>query len=324
MAGGYRTLGMDTNIFRDVYTGVSTEFQQAMDRLGDQGVHSLLTTRIPMTGYKERFPFAFLTSQIRKFEGTRAARQIGADDYYITYTKWEHTLAIDEDDILNNSLGWLPAMAGELAAQAQLHKDQRLATIFNEHMAGSLSESVNGFDATTLFSATHAWNSGYTTAQSNLLSGSGNGTIDGSGDADVIKNAINTARNWKGPDGYRIGFKPTHIFCALNIEDYFYRAFGSPTLIAGTNTAEATNYNTLVRYGMQIVPFADLTDGYWAIADLSKPIKPFLFADRTGVELSDTKGGDDHFNTDQYKIGLKVRYEMVPGMWTRIIGGNAT
>ncbi|MDJ0827766.1 MAG: Mu-like prophage major head subunit gpT family protein [Rhodobacter sp.] len=71
--------------------------------------------------------------------------------------------------------------------------------------------------------------------------------------------------------------------------------------------------------------FVDGAGPLWLLLDTRKPLKPFIFQERTKPELTektDPKTSDDVFDTDQFKYGIRYRCNAGFGFWQMAYGSK--
>lgn len=71
--------------------------------------------------------------------------------------------------------------------------------------------------------------------------------------------------------------------------------------------------------------FVTGTDPLWLLLDTRKPLKPFIFQERTKPELAqktDPKTSDDVFTNDQYQYGIRYRCNAGFGFWQMARGSK--
>lgn len=317
-------LGMTGNTLEAFYYDVQGEFQKQFE-IGLVGnVHSQISTMKRVSGKAIRQPYAHLISAPREWKGERQYENIASGYFDAEWYAYEHTIKVDEYDFEDDSTGTFRDAVGQQGALMAKQYDELLAEMLNTHIAGAATVRwPAGFDAKDYFATDHAWGWGYTTSQSNILSGSNAGKLDATYGEANLKTAYNNLFQFKGPDGRIIGTRPTHLICSSSVVWAAREFLQSPQWVSG-NTTRHGSTNVLTQMGLQVIEYPQLTSGYWIMADLSGPIKPWWTFERQGVVQESLLQGWDKFSKRALYFGVSLRMNCAPGAWWRAIAGDGT
>lgn len=323
------TMGLTATLQRDLFAELSARFQEVRTTLPH--VYERACTYVKSNGGIEIYDFARFMGTETEFLDERIIQKLAVFRYFLENRKWAITVAVKRDEMDDDQLGIIMKAADEKIIVALEGPERRFASFINQHIAGTVTEYLPGFDGQPLFSATHSWPQGYTTAQSNLLSGGNAGKLDltyGPANLVAADTAMGTTFRW--PSGDIIGSTITHIFCSTSVF-FNARQLVKSDLVVSGNTGLAgglPNNNTLKEIGngnVEIVRQKYLTNGYWWAADLSHAIGPAIFQERDAIELSQQlRDSESGFMRDEYRYGTRSRNNFGPGVWYRAIAGNGT
>lgn len=328
-AGGFTSLGVDADIARDLYTELSSKLAAA--RVANQPMVKQFSTVIKSNSKTQRFNFAHSLAQVREFLGERVFEKISSMDYSLSNKDWESSWEWKREDLADDLVGSLRLGIDESVTAIIEHPDSMWTEFLNHQIAGTATVYGTGFDGKVLFSATHAWPAGYTTAQSNLFSGTNTGKLDLTYGYDNLQAAYQKLTDgffWPNSDGVtgRIKSKPTHLFCSSSVFFNAQRLLDSQKVVSGsTATYGLPDANVINKLGLTIVLVPGLTAGYWIMADMSKGVGPWLWQERQEIEMEfQGPGSDVWFNNRMARAGAFARYMIGQGMFYRAVAGDGT
>jgi phage major head subunit gpT-like protein len=254
---------------------------------------------------------------MREWIGPRVKQGLQTQAYTLKNRTFEATLAVDKEEIEDDSLGLFEPRAQELGRIA--------ARIWFQLLVDALIAGTTtglGFDGLSFFNASHTLNPA--AVQSNALGlGALDNTLTPAGDtANAVK--INTAvaamRNYLGEDGRRLGVSPNYIVIPPSRRLAVNRVL-STALIEGGSTNVMSGYLKI----LEIPELDDFASGQnWYIADLTAPIKPLILQKRKEIELvSKTSLTDDNvFWQREFIWGVDCRGVAGYGPWWLMAKGN--
>jgi phage major head subunit gpT-like protein len=234
-----------------------------------------LATVVSSTHSIETYGWMQRLLAMREWIGPRVKQGLQTQAYTLKNKTFEATLAVDKEEIEDDSLGLFEPRARELGRIA--------ARIWFQLLVDALAAGTSalGFDGVAFFSASHPLNPAG--VQSNLdIGGTLQKVMSAANDdtnAGVINTAVSAMRNYKGEDGRLLGVNPTHILVAPSYELPVRRVL---------NSALTSNGGTNVMQGylqIMVIPELEGATPPWYVADLSAPIKPLILQKRKEVEL---------------------------------------
>lgn len=291
-------------IFRSAYRDTPTPVDTLATVVGS--THSIETY-----GWMQRL------LAMREWIGPRVKQGLQTQAYTLKNRSFEATLAVDKEEIEDDSLGLFEPRAQELGRIA--------ARIWFQLLVDALIAGTTtglGFDSLSFFNASHTLNPA--AVQSNALGlGALDNTLTPAGDtANAVK--INTAvaamRNYLGEDGRRLGVSPNYIVIPPSRRLAVNRVL-STALIEGGSTNVMSGYLKI----LEIPELDDFSSGQnWYIADLTAPIKPLILQKRKEIELvSKTSLTDDNvFWQREFIWGVDCRGVAGYGPWWLMAKGN--
>lgn len=327
-AAGILTQGLTSAFQRDLYTVLNSKMQEIEQN--SPALHRELTMVMQSTSYKERYDFSKFIGTENEFVDERIMQKLAVFSYELVNKKWEVTIAVLRDEIEDDQLGIIMRGAEGKMQVAIEGPERRFQTFLNHQIAGTTTTFGTGFDGKVLFSATHAWPAGYTTNQANLLTGSNAGKLDMTyGMANIEAATLALSSTFKWPDGDVIGSTPTDLICSPSVYWNATQILKSTLLVGGFTTPArgmpGSNPANILLGGLRIHMAKYMTTGYWILADLSHTPGPFIFQERSPLELSqqlyDSEGG---FMRDEFRYGTRARNNFGQGVWYRAIAGDAT
>jgi phage major head subunit gpT-like protein len=178
-------------------------------------------------------------------------------------------------------------------------------------LLGLVTDGKSGlcYDGLPFFSASHAEGSSGT--QSNLLTD----LLD----ADAYESARVRMRSFKNDKGELLYMRPTHLLVCPSLE-----GTAREILQAGVGATGATN---IWQGSAQLLVVDGLDAGgmtsakAWAVADLSKPLKPFLQQNREAVSFTalDNPADMNVFMRDEYYYGANYRGNAGYAFWQTMV-----
>jgi phage major head subunit gpT-like protein len=283
-----------STIFRSAYRDTPTPILQ-------------LATRVTSNHKVETYGWMQRLLEMREWIGPRVIQGMATQAYTLENKKFESTLAVDVDEIADDSLGLFAPRAEEFGrVGARLWEKLTIDALVNGNAATSL-----GFDGLPFFSANHPLNPAAPGGvQSNNITVA---TPLNSANLDVMRTAMQL---FTGEDGRFLGVYPTHIVIPTALE-----MTAKGILNAQLTTNGGTNvFNGLL--GTIVIPELPATaapgaTSTWYLVDLSAPIKPLLLQVRKPVTLvSKVSLTDDNVFWQQTLVwGLDARGVVGYGPW---------
>ncbi len=217
--------------------------------------------------------YGWLAQQLvmREWIGPRVAQNMTERTVDVLNKKFESTFQIPRDQLEDDNLGiYASAWAPQLAQAARKHPDTLLVAL--------LAANPTGYDGVALFHDAHP---------NFNVSGSGATTYDNNFalalDATTFNTVWSTMASYIGEDGLPLGVMPNLLIVPPQLKKAALEIMQA-TLTTGSNVAGGSN----VLQGwaeVLVVPELAGSPDVWYLADVSKPIKPFLYQQRRAPEF---------------------------------------
>jgi len=276
---------INQNTLQSVYTGFNTVFQQAYD--GAATILRQLAVIVPSSTRQEEYKWLGQFPGLREWIGERVVKDLSVDGFVIKNRDFEATVAVDRNDIEDDTIGLYRPMIEQLGESAKQHPDE---LIFDLLVKGFAS---NGFDGVTFFSLSHP--NGELPAWSNT-------------GVDVLSaTAYETARSQMMSMVNEEG-RPLRIIPDMLIVPPQLEATARNILRADLTTNGETNI-WKDSADLLVAPELAANPTYWFLADLKHAAKPFIFQNRRDPQFVAKVNPDDEnvFMRREYVYGVDYR-----------------
>lgn len=260
-----------------------------------------IATTVPSDADLETYGWMDSLPQVREFLTERQISGLGEARYQIQNREWELTIGVKRKDIKDDRLGALPIRIGQMAEQADDHKNQ---LVVDTLVAG---DSTAGYDGANYFSTTHP-NRGSSGVQSNLHTGTGTTTAQFRADFQSVMTAKRRRRDEAGKP-FRRRFGRMLVLIPPELETVAREALQAPILVGGGTNVMVNQADIII-----VPELADTND--WYVLHVGGVLKPIIFQLREGVEFSALEGeSESGFMRNAYYYGTYARYGAGYGFW---------
>jgi len=304
--------------------GFHAAFMQQFEAMGDDPINALYA-EVPSTGTLEEWDWLGDLPGFEEWKGDRKLGDVSGFKMQIANRDWSNGLRIHQNNFKDDKLGLFPIRVQGLAQKAKRHRSDLMVRMMLNGFAGNVfPDTGNGlaYDGAFLFSASHASDGG--PAQSNYL-GAVPLTFASLEAAETRLKNMSTA---DGKDPLDLG--GTHLIVGPALEFVAKKLMGAELVANAAGTAADTNIH---RNQYQVIVSRRIKGAqanHWFLADLSQPIKPFIFQLREEISTSaivGNQGGDGdsvpRFQRGEYWFGAEARYNVGAFAWQTIVGSNA-
>lgn len=254
---------------------------------------------------EETVSFLRGTPRMREWLGDRKIKSMAEVSYKITKKDWEGTISVQRDYILYDRLNLVRPGIAAFAASFPLHYVDMSVDL----MLGGFT--TNGYDNQFFFDVDH--DNGAGALYSNL-------TANAFSAAEWLIAKTRPASLRERDSQRYLGVRYDTIFYAPNAEAAVDTVFGTPILAGG-----GTNiyYNNIQPANRIVLPELGNT-AKWFVADLSKPVKPFLLLINKGVDFIALDNAHDWtvFNAKEYIFGIDSIDNAGYGLWELMYGSS--
>jgi len=235
-----------------------------------------LCTEVPSGGYSNVYGWAVNAFRLRQWIGPRMVQNIREHTFEVVNLPFEATVDLDLRAMAKdrNTIGVFKntALAG-LAAAAAKHPDD----LFVQR----LQANPTGFDGVAFFHSAHP---------NYNVTGTGDTTYDNLYDLALSKANFNTVwsamTQFAGEDGRPLGVMPTHLIIPPQLKLTALELLQSTTYGQGTGATNAID--NVMKGWVDIIVIPELANNAdcWYLADLSRPIKPWIFQKHSAPVLT--------------------------------------
>lgn len=281
-----------STIFRSAYRDTATPILQ-------------LATRVVSNHKVETYGWMQRLLEMREWIGPRVIQGMATQAYTLENKTFEATLAVDTEEIADDSLGLFSPRVEEFGrVGARIWERLLIDALVNGNAATSL-----GFDGVAFFSTAHTLNPAGN--QSNAISGGTSAFSEINLDIGIA-----AMRRYTGEDGRFLGVKPTHIVIPPELE-ITVRKVLKAALIANGGTNVFNGILEIIVIPELAASGSQGATSVWYLVDLSAPIKPLLLQVRKPVQLvSKANLTDDNvFWQKQFVWGIDCRGVAGYGPW---------
>lgn len=263
--------------------------------------------------------------KMREWLGERFMNNAAARSYTLANKTYEDTLKIPREKFEDDQYGLYMNAVEMLGQEAKILPDRLIAALLDN---GDAATSIT-FDGQPFYSASHPTDpdnpAGST--QSNLK------TAFPLTPANVAA-ARSAMRQFTGEDGLPLGIKPTHLIVPTQLEEAADQICsaefiapaqaGTPSATAGfgANAGNVMQTNSLKGKLKPLVvewlsQASSTTQGTWYLADCSKPVKPFIWQMRRGLQSTYLNNLTDNnvFFRKEFIYGVDERSAAGYGLW---------
>jgi phage major head subunit gpT-like protein len=238
--------------------------------------------------------------------------EISAREWTTDIRDWQDTIKINRNDVLDDRIGIYTPTVQMQAEQAKKYPDVLLKTTIQDG-ASSIT-----WDGANFFSTTHPINVDVPSqgTQSNLFTGT---ALTWANYASVRA----SMQSLVGLDGQPLYVRPSILLVPPQLEVQAKSIIHDdmvavPAPIPGSSTYVASQSNTL-KNTAEVVVMPELSNqgGTWYLIDATKPMLPFLFADRQAPQFQLLINPNDPnvFWQKQFLFGWDARGATDYGLW---------
>ncbi len=255
-------------------------------------------TTFPSNGPGIEHSFSDALKGMEEWVDERVMAKLGADSFYVANKSYAAGVEVDRDDLEDDQIGlYRPRIRG-LAEKYWLHRFDQLGDLLN-----------NG-------ATTTCWDGKYYFDDDHPLadSASVNDNLSSSALAEAaVQAAITQLRDMKDTQGNKLHLNPTHLIFGNDLE------WTATDILK--QERQSTGESNVLRGMLQPLQISNMTAASWAVADLSKTLKPFMYQDRRAPDLIEQTSTqtDDYFNRKLFKWGVDYRGRSYYGFYQTIV-----
>jgi phage major head subunit gpT-like protein len=281
-----------------LYTGFNTRFRQG---LNDTPVYTSAfamnvasSTRMETYAWMQRIP------KMREWVGPRQYNNLTTEVYQLVNRRWEDTVAVDVDDIEDDSLGVYAPVFEELGRAARKLQDQQVKVVMQGGATG------NQWDGVPFFSTAHPLDPAG--VQSNHFTGSALTP----GNYDTVRSAM---MSYSGNDGEPLAVMPNLLVVPPQLEREAREIINADIISDGAGAGVSNVLKGSA--SVLVVPELANEPTVWYLIDTSRAVKPFIWQQRQAPQLDQMSSPTDEgvFSENLIRYGLKARAAAGYGLW---------
>jgi phage major head subunit gpT-like protein len=260
-----------------------------------------IATLIPSATSSENYKWLGKIPRMREWIGDRVIQNLGASEYTIKNKDFELTIAVDRNDIEDDTLGIYNPLIQSLGDSAAIHPDELVFDLLKNGFKNKC------YDGKPFFTTEHK--EGKSGQQSNKSTYKL--TAETYGDARASMMSL------KDDQGKPLKVKPALLVVPPQLESKAKEILFAERVNGSTNIYKDTAK-------LLVVP--DLSDepDAWYLLDTTKPIKPLIFQQRKKPQIvAKNKATDDNvFFQKEYIYGVDSRDNAGYGLWQLAFGST--
>jgi phage major head subunit gpT-like protein len=289
--------------------GFHAAFLQQLEQAAVDPAEMLYTT-VPSTGNLETWNWMGDLPGFEEWVGDRKMSGLEGFKLDVANKKWSNGLRLKNDDIKDDKLGLLAPQIQGLATKARRHRlDLMLKNLLNGFDGDNYPTVSNGlgYDGAFFFADTHK--GGNDNKMTVALDAAGLTA------AELLLESMTT---YDGNDPLDV--HGTTLIVGPKLRATAEKLLTQERLANGEDNYHRGKYKLLVSNRIR-----GTEDDYWFLADLSQPIRPFLFQMREEISTSALAGQDGNnsmpgFQRDESWFGAQARYNVAYFEFRLIVG----
>jgi len=287
-----------------IYIGFKTIFNEVLGSITPN--YPRIATEVPSSTREEQYKWLGRVPRMREWIGDRVIANLGAYSYTIQNRDWETTVALDRNDVEDDTIGVYTPLISAMAQSAALHPDELIFELLASGFTGLC------YDGQPFFAPEHVDDTGPMGPQSNT------------GTAALAPASYGTARaammGLKDPQERPLRIVPDLLVVPPQLE-----AMGREILLAERAQDGSTN---VWRGSAQLLVAPELAANptAWFLLDTSKPVKPLVFQRRKPPTFIAMDRPDDEgvFTKKEFRYGVDCRDNAGYGLWQLAYGSTGT
>ncbi|MBI5816689.1 MAG: Mu-like prophage major head subunit gpT family protein [Nitrospinae bacterium] len=291
---------INRTVLTDTMRGFKTVFQRAYEAAftysGDMAMRVDSKTRQEEYRWLGAFP------GLKEWLGERAVKDLALDGFVIKNRDFEATVAVSRNDIEDDNIGVYAPLFSQLGENAKQHPDELVFSMLSQGFASKAFDGQFFFDTDHPNGSRPAWSNksiealsaaAYETMRQNMMS------------------LVNE-------EGRPMRVRPSHIIVPPQLEKEALDIVRADLTTGGVSNVWNNSADVIV------APELAATPTYWFLADLKRPIKPFIMQMRKEAQFVALDNPDDEnvFMRKEYIYGVDYRGAVGYGLPHLIAGST--
>ncbi len=245
--------------------------------------------------------------RMRKWMGDKVVKALEAFTYTIVNDDWEATIEVDRNDIEDDNLGIYAPQAQMAGFSARRLPDEIVMTLVNDGFSNTCYDGQHFFDSDHGVAGASVSNKGTAVLDISTLAA-----------AQASYGAARTAmKKFKDDEGRPLNITPNILLAPPALED-------TANALLTIERLEDGKPNPYRGTAELVVDTRLTSDTAWFLLDTTKPVKPFIYQERTApnfVEQIDMNS-DNVFMRRKYRFGAEARAAGGYGFWQLAYGST--
>jgi phage major head subunit gpT-like protein len=284
-----------------LYRGFSAIFKEVFDNA--PVLYTRVATEVPSTSREEQYNWLGRVPKMREWLGERMIQNLSAYSYTIKNRDWEATVAIDRNDVEDDTVGIYTPMVRALADASATHPDELVFDL----LAGGFVNTC--YDGRPFFDATHP---------------SGSGTQSNKSTSALTSDSYAAARaqmmSLTDEHGKPLNTVPDLLVVPPQLEKAALEILAADLDVNGASNIYKQSADLVV------APYLSGSSTAWYLLDTKKAVKPFIFQRRKAPVFvsKDTPDDEGAFMKKEYVFGVDSRDNAGYGIWQLAYGSDGT
>ncbi len=286
---------------QQIFVGFKTIFNKAFTE--SKPIFEKIATVVPSSTKTESYKWLGKIPRMREWIGERQIQNLGAFDYQIKNKPYEATIALDKEDVEDDTIGIYNPIVQSMGQSAAMHPDEIVLPLLPNGFANKC------YDGKSFFATDHK--EGKSGIQSN--SSTYKLTPETYGDARAALMSL------KDEQGNPMNIVPNLLVVPPQLEGMARKILFAEQVDATTN---------IYKNSAELLVASELS-GHptkWFLLDTTKPVKPLIFQQRQKPQFvaKDNINDDNVFFNKEFIYGVDSRDNAGYGLWQLAYGSNGT
>jgi phage major head subunit gpT-like protein len=280
--------------------GFKTVFMKAFE--GATSHADDLAMRVDSASSQEEYRWLGAFPGLSEWLGDRAVRDLTVDGFVLKNRDFEATVAVSRNDVEDDTIGVYAPLFSQLGVNARQHPDELLFTLLADGFARTC------FDGQFFFDTDHP--------------NGGRPTWSNHGGASLSAAAFQAARETMmsnvNDEGRPLRVVPSHLIVSPQLEKTALDIVRADLTTGGVSNVWKNAADVVV------VPELAATPTFWFLADLTKPVKPFILQMRKEPTFTALDNPDDPnvFMRKEFVYGVDYRGAVGYGLPHLVFGST--
>lgn len=285
---------------RSVFRGFKVIFSAGFEAA--KPLYQKIATVVPSNTKEEDYKWLGKIPKMREWIGDRQIQNLAAYGYTVKNKDWEATVAVDRNDIEDDTIGIYEPLIQSLADSAARHPDELVFDLLKKGFTQLCYDGQYFFD------------SDHKDGNSPIQSNRGNGKLT----AARYATARATMMSYVDDQGRPMRIMPNLLVVSPMNEEIGRKICYNDKLPNGEDNPWRGSAELLV------VPDLADTPDYWFLMDVSKPIKPIIFQSRKKPQFNylDDPNSETVFMKKEFLYGVDSRDNAGYGLWQLCYGST--